>query len=140
MEAVACSWPTPFGFLLPGLMGRVAVKSWSLGEVALLFSMTRPTLAAETVPFEGPHAVDRVAPSCRSMRARGVFHLVRGAEVRRRIRRHKEMQVTGRPRCFPGGRPLFPRHPWSYDGGMTRRVARLPSCTRERPRAGSSRG
>ncbi len=54
MEAVACSWPTPFGFLLPGIMGRMAVKSWSLGEVALLFSMTRPTLAAETVPFHGP--------------------------------------------------------------------------------------
>ena len=42
MEAVACSWPTPFGLLIPGLMGRLAVKSWSLGEVALLFSMTRP--------------------------------------------------------------------------------------------------
>ena len=54
MEAVAGSWPTPFGLLVPGLMGRVAVKSWSLGEVALLFSMTRPTLAAETVPFDGP--------------------------------------------------------------------------------------
>jgi len=54
MEAVACSWPTPFGLLVPGLMGRLAVKSWSLGEVALLFSMTRPTLAAETVPFDGP--------------------------------------------------------------------------------------
>jgi hypothetical protein len=27
--------------------------SWSLGEVALLFSMTRPTLAARTVPFTG---------------------------------------------------------------------------------------
>jgi hypothetical protein len=52
-EIVACSWPTPFGFLVPGLMGRMAVKSWSLGEVALLFSMTRPTLAAEIVPFEG---------------------------------------------------------------------------------------
>jgi hypothetical protein len=53
MEAVACSWPTPFGPLIPGFMGRVAAKSWSLGEVALIFSMTRPTLAAETVPFEG---------------------------------------------------------------------------------------
>jgi hypothetical protein len=53
MEAVACSWPTPFGFLLPGFMGRVAVKSWSLGEVAMLFSMTRPTTAAATVPFDG---------------------------------------------------------------------------------------
>jgi hypothetical protein len=53
MEAVAASWPTPFGFLVPGLMGRLAADSWSLGEVALLFSMTRPTLAAEIVPFEG---------------------------------------------------------------------------------------
>jgi len=53
MEAVACSWPTPFGPLIPGLMGRLAVKSWSLGEVALLFSMTRPACTAETVPFEG---------------------------------------------------------------------------------------
>ena len=53
METVACSWPTPFGFLIPGLMGRLAAQSWSLGEVAILFSMTRPTLAAETVPFEG---------------------------------------------------------------------------------------
>jgi hypothetical protein len=53
MEAVACSWPTPFGPLIPGLMGRLAAKSWSLGEVGLLFSITRPTLATETVPFEG---------------------------------------------------------------------------------------
>jgi hypothetical protein len=52
-EVVACSWPTPFGFLVPGLMGREAVGSWSLGEVALLFSMTRPIRAAETVPFHG---------------------------------------------------------------------------------------
>jgi hypothetical protein len=52
-EVVAASWPTPFGFLVPGLMGRLAVKSWSLGEVALLFSMTRPIRAAETVPFQG---------------------------------------------------------------------------------------
>jgi hypothetical protein len=53
MEAVACSWPTPFGPLIPGLMGRLAVKSWSLGEVALLFSMTRPVCVPETVQFEG---------------------------------------------------------------------------------------
>ena len=53
MEAVACSWPTPFGFLVPGIMGRLAVDSWSLGEVALLFSMTRPICATETVPYEG---------------------------------------------------------------------------------------
>lgn len=54
LEVVACSWPTPFGFLVPGLMGRLAAESWSLGEVALLFSMTRPTLAADTRPFQGP--------------------------------------------------------------------------------------
>ncbi len=53
LETVACSWPTPFGFLVPGLMGRLGANSWSLGEVALLFSMTRPTLSAKTVPFEG---------------------------------------------------------------------------------------
>ncbi|NLF09230.1 MAG: hypothetical protein GX594_14825 [Pirellulaceae bacterium] len=50
---MAASWPTPFGFLIPGLMGRLGADSWSLGEVALLFSMTRPTLADESVPFEG---------------------------------------------------------------------------------------
>ncbi|MHB8969964.1 MAG: hypothetical protein ACYC3X_09835 [Pirellulaceae bacterium] len=54
MEMVACSWPTPFGFLVPGLMGHLAVESWSLGEVALLFSMTRPTLVSGTVPGAGP--------------------------------------------------------------------------------------
>ena len=53
MEVVACSWPTPFGPLIPGFLGRVAANSWSLGEVALLFSMTRPTFAAETTLFEG---------------------------------------------------------------------------------------
>jgi hypothetical protein len=53
MEAVACSWPTPFGFLIPGLMGRLAVQSWSLGEVALLFAMTRPSYVSERVAFEG---------------------------------------------------------------------------------------
>lgn len=52
-QVVACSWLTPFGPLVPGLMGQMAVKSWSLGEVALLFSMTRPTYVSERVPFEG---------------------------------------------------------------------------------------
>jgi hypothetical protein len=53
MEAVACSWPTPFGPLVPGLMGSLAAKSWCLGEVALLFSMTRPAYGAEIVTFKG---------------------------------------------------------------------------------------
>jgi hypothetical protein len=54
MQVVACSWPTPFGFLVPGLMGRLAAQSWSLGEVALLFSMTRPTMSAQRTAFDGP--------------------------------------------------------------------------------------
>ena len=53
LEAVACSWPTPFGSLLPGLMGRLAAGGACLGDVALLFSMTRP-LGPDVVPFTGP--------------------------------------------------------------------------------------
>lgn len=52
-QAVACAWPTPFGFMLPKLMGLVAVDSPSLGEVALLFSMSRPDEVGEVVPYEG---------------------------------------------------------------------------------------
>lgn len=53
LEAVACSWPTPFGFIVPKVMGRMAVDSSSLGEVALLFSMSRPSLVEELVPYDG---------------------------------------------------------------------------------------
>lgn len=53
MQAIACSWPTPFGPLVPGTMGYLAANSWSLGEVALLFSMTRPTYTATTIPYKG---------------------------------------------------------------------------------------
>lgn len=53
LQAIACSWPTPFGFLVPRIMGENAVRSSSLGEVALLFSMTRPAYVAETVPYDG---------------------------------------------------------------------------------------
>lgn len=52
LEAVACSWPTPFGFLVPQLMGYVAVDSRSLGEVALLFSMSRPSSVNEITPYD----------------------------------------------------------------------------------------
>lgn len=52
-QAVACSWPTPFGFMVPKLMGLVAVDSPSLGEVALLFSMSRPNQVGEVVPYDG---------------------------------------------------------------------------------------
>lgn len=52
LEAIACSWPTPFGFLVPQLMGYVAVDSRSLGEVALLFSMSRPSSVNEITPYD----------------------------------------------------------------------------------------
>ena len=54
LEAVACSWPTPFGFLIPSAMGKVAVGGGCLAETALLFSMTRPNCSAKAVPFSGP--------------------------------------------------------------------------------------
>ncbi|HEX7027504.1 MAG TPA: hypothetical protein VF268_09700 [Gammaproteobacteria bacterium] len=54
LETVAVAWPTPFGLLLPGLMGRLSVDSWSLGEIALLFAMTRPVSTTQVVPFSGP--------------------------------------------------------------------------------------
>ena len=53
-EALALAWPTPFGFLIPGVMGWAAADGWCLGETALLFSMTRPIIAGEKiVPFKG---------------------------------------------------------------------------------------
>ncbi|MGJ8654716.1 MAG: hypothetical protein ACSHX8_15760 [Opitutaceae bacterium] len=52
-EAVACSWPTPFGFLVPKWMGMMAVDSPSLGEVALLFSMSRPSEVDTLEPYDG---------------------------------------------------------------------------------------
>jgi len=104
MEAVACSWPTPFGPLIPGLMGQLAVKSRSLGEVALLFSMTRPTLAAETVPFEG-HTPYIVWILLILYTGAGLFFIwFEIRSIRRRIRRYKEMAASApsrlhRPRC-----------------------------------------
>lgn len=89
MESVACSWPTPFGFLVPGLMGRLAVQSWSLGEVALLFSMTRPNSASDTVPFEG-HAPFIVWICLAAYTSVGVFFIWYEIRCTRRlIRRHR---------------------------------------------------
>jgi hypothetical protein len=92
-EAVAFSWPTPLGPLVPGLMGRLAVKSWSLGEVALLFSTTRPTSAAETVPFEGP--TPRIVWGLVAVYA-GLGLLFIALEIRscrRLLRRHRESRI-----------------------------------------------
>ena len=53
IETIAYAWPTPFGFLIPSVAGKLAVNSWSLGEVALLFSMTRPIYADNIIAFNG---------------------------------------------------------------------------------------
>jgi hypothetical protein len=49
MEAVAAAWPTPFGLLVPGIMGWVAADGWSLGETAFLFALTRPNYRTSEV-------------------------------------------------------------------------------------------
>jgi hypothetical protein len=54
MECVALSWPTPFGLLTPGVLGSLAADGWCLGEIALLFSMSRPAPPHVSVPFAGP--------------------------------------------------------------------------------------
>lgn len=53
LETVICSWPTPFGFAIPSFMGWMAVNASPLGEVALLFSMTRPILVSDIFPYLG---------------------------------------------------------------------------------------
>jgi hypothetical protein len=53
LEAVACSWPTPFGFLLPAAMGKLAADGGCLAETAFLFSMTRPSHVSPAVHFSG---------------------------------------------------------------------------------------
>lgn len=53
MEAVAATWPTPFGLLVPGVMGWAATDSWCLGETALLFAMTRPNRSDRSIAFTG---------------------------------------------------------------------------------------
>lgn len=93
-ETIACSWPTPFGFLVPGLMGRLAVQSWSLGEVAMLFSMTRPTPAMVATPFEG-HTPGIVWVMLVIYAGSGVFFIwFELRSVRRLVRRYKETLST----------------------------------------------
>ena len=43
LQGVAVSCPTPFGFIVPGLMGKVAMDGWPMAESALLFAWTRPS-------------------------------------------------------------------------------------------------
>ena len=90
LETVACSWPTPFGFLVPGIMGGLAAHSWSLGEVALLFSMTRPTHAARTVPFTG-HAPAIVWILVVVYLGTGLFSIwFEIRSIRRRLRQYRD--------------------------------------------------
>jgi hypothetical protein len=99
MEVVAASWPTPLGFLVPGFMGRVAVNSWSLGEVALLFSMTRPTCAAHRVPFRG-HTPPLVWLLLATYTGAGLFFIwFEIRSCRRLLRRHRGLAETAR--CVP---------------------------------------
>jgi len=53
IETIAFSWPTPYGFLIPSVMGKLTVDSWVLGDIALLFSMTRPNYSPTVIPFDG---------------------------------------------------------------------------------------
>jgi hypothetical protein len=102
MEAVAACWPTPFGPLIPGVMGRLAAKSWSLGEVGLLFSMTRPTLAKQTIPFEGhaPRMVWILFVTYLGIGTLLIWHEVRC--LRRRIRRVRDASAKPQAMCYNG--------------------------------------
>jgi hypothetical protein len=69
----------------------MAQSPWSrsLGEVALLFSMTRPRLAAETVPFKG-HTPYIVWLLLSAYTVAGLFFIwFEIRSIRRRIRRYR---------------------------------------------------
>jgi hypothetical protein len=53
MEAVAASWPSPFGPLLPGVVSLVAADGWCFGEIAMYFAMTRPNYSGHLVLHDG---------------------------------------------------------------------------------------
>lgn len=53
MEVMALSWPTPFGLLIPSLLAYLGTGGGCLGDVALIFVMTRPVLNQDSTPFNG---------------------------------------------------------------------------------------
>ena len=55
VEAIASLWATPFGFIIPSFGGKMLVDSWALGDVALMFSMTRTINADEITQFNGSY-------------------------------------------------------------------------------------
>jgi hypothetical protein len=53
MEVFALSWPTPFGLLVPSVFSYIGTGAGCLGDVALIFLMTRPILSEHVTPFDG---------------------------------------------------------------------------------------
>jgi len=53
MEVFALSWPTPFGLLIPSFLSYVGTGAGCLGDVAVIFLMTRPILSEHVIPFKG---------------------------------------------------------------------------------------
>ena len=92
MQAVACSWPTPWGFMLPKLMGTVAVDSGSLGEVALLFSMSRPNEVGEVVPYDGNVPGIVWVMLAAYLGVGGMFIALEVRGIRRALKRYRDQQ------------------------------------------------
>jgi hypothetical protein len=53
MEMVAVSWPTPFGFLVPKFLSYANCRISCMGEIALLFLMSRPIVSDQVRLYEG---------------------------------------------------------------------------------------
>jgi hypothetical protein len=53
MEMVAVSWPTPFGFLVPKLLSYANCRISCMGEISLLFLMSRPIVNNQVRIYEG---------------------------------------------------------------------------------------
>lgn len=53
MEVIALSWPTPFGSFIPSTLAYFGTGGGCLGDVALIFVMTRPALNQNVTPFTG---------------------------------------------------------------------------------------
>lgn len=52
-ELIVLSWPTPFGHLLPTVCSWLGARSSSLGEIAILFSITRTNLSGQSISDSG---------------------------------------------------------------------------------------
>jgi len=53
MEVFALSWPSPFGLLIPSFLSYVGTGAECLGDVAVVFLMTRPIASEYFVSFDG---------------------------------------------------------------------------------------